>query len=40
MENRDKQVGIRSWCQLAQQYETDVNRNVTIKRIESALGMS
>jgi hypothetical protein len=28
MENRDKQDGIRSWCQLVQQYETDGNRNV------------
>jgi hypothetical protein len=35
MENRDKQDGIRSWCQLVQQYETDGNRNVRIKRIES-----
>jgi hypothetical protein len=35
MENRDKQDGIRSWCQLAQQYETDGNRNVRIKRLES-----
>jgi hypothetical protein len=33
MENRDKQDGIRSWRQLAQQYETDGNRNVRIKRI-------
>jgi hypothetical protein len=31
MENRDKQDGIRSWCQLVQQYETDGNRNVRIK---------
>jgi hypothetical protein len=35
MENRDKQDGIRSWCQLVQQYETDGNRNVRIKRLES-----
>jgi hypothetical protein len=35
MENRDKQDGIRSWCQLVQQYESDGNRNVTIKRLES-----
>jgi hypothetical protein len=34
MENRDKQDGIRSWCQLVQ-YETDGNRNVRIKRLES-----
>jgi hypothetical protein len=37
MENRDKQDGIRSWCQLIQQYETDVNRNVRIKRLESVI---
>jgi hypothetical protein len=35
MENRDKQDGIRSWCQLVQQYETDGNRNVRIKRLEN-----
>jgi hypothetical protein len=34
MENRNKQYGIRSWCQLVQQYETDGNRNVSIKRLE------
>jgi hypothetical protein len=37
MENRDKQNGIRSWCQLVQQYETDSNRNVRIKRLESVI---
>jgi hypothetical protein len=37
MENRDKQDGIRSWCQLVQQYETDGNRNVRIKRPESVI---
>jgi hypothetical protein len=37
MENRDKQDGIVSWCQLVQQYETDDNRNVKIKRIESEI---
>jgi hypothetical protein len=38
MENRDKQDdGIRSWCQLVQQYETDSNRNVRIKRLESVI---
>jgi hypothetical protein len=37
MENRDKQDGIRSWCQLLQQYETDGNRNVKIKRLESVI---
>jgi hypothetical protein len=34
MENRDKHDGIRSWYQLVQQYETDGNSNVTIKRLE------
>jgi hypothetical protein len=38
MENRDKQDdGIRSWYQLVQQYETDSNRNVRIKRLESVI---
>jgi hypothetical protein len=37
MENRDKQDEIRSWCQLVQQYETDDNRNVRIKRLESII---
>jgi hypothetical protein len=37
MENRDKQDGIRSLCQLVQQYETDGNRNVRIKRLESVI---
>jgi hypothetical protein len=37
MENRDKQDDIRSWCQLVQQYETDGNRNVRIKRLESVM---
>jgi hypothetical protein len=37
MENRDEQDGIRSWCQLLQQYETDGNRNVRIKRLESVI---
>jgi hypothetical protein len=37
MENRDKQDGIRSWCQLVQQYETHGNRNVEIKRLESVI---
>jgi hypothetical protein len=37
MENRDKQDGIRSWCQLVQQYETDGNGNVRIKRLESVI---
>jgi hypothetical protein len=37
MENRDKQDDIRSWCQLVQQYETDGNRNISIKRLESVI---
>jgi hypothetical protein len=37
MENRDKQDSICSWCQLMQQYETDGNRNVRIKRLESVI---
>jgi hypothetical protein len=37
MENKDKQDGVCSWCQLAQQYETDGNRNVRIKRLESVI---
>jgi hypothetical protein len=35
MENRDKQDSLRSRCQLVQQYETDGNRNVRIKRLEN-----
>jgi hypothetical protein len=37
MENRDKKDGIRSWCQLVQQYETNGNRYVRIKRLESII---
>jgi hypothetical protein len=37
MENRHKQYGIHSCCQLLQQYETDGNRNVRIKRLESVI---
>jgi hypothetical protein len=37
MENGDKQDGIRSCCQLVQQYETDGNRNLRIKRLESVI---
>ena len=37
MENRSKQDGIRSWCQLVKQYETDGNRNVRIKKLEMSL---
>jgi hypothetical protein len=37
MENRDKQDGIRSWCQLVKQYERDGNKNIRIKRLESVI---
>jgi hypothetical protein len=39
MEYTDKQDGIRSWCQLVQQYETGDNRNVRIKRLESVINL-
>jgi hypothetical protein len=39
MENRNKQDGIRSWCQLVQQYETDGNRNVRMKKLENIITM-
>jgi hypothetical protein len=35
MENRIKQDGIRAWYQLINQYETDGNRNVRIKKLEN-----
>jgi hypothetical protein len=31
--NRHKRYGIRSWCHLVQQYETNGNINVRLKRI-------
>jgi hypothetical protein len=37
MENRDKQDGIRLWCQSVKQYETDGNRDFRIKRLESVI---
>jgi hypothetical protein len=37
MENRSKQDGIRSWCQLVQQYETNGNQNVRIKKLENVI---
>jgi hypothetical protein len=37
MENRGKQYGIYPWFQLVQKYETDCNRNVRIKRLESVI---
>jgi hypothetical protein len=36
-ENRSKQDGIRSWYQLVNQYETDGNKNVRIKKLENAI---
>jgi hypothetical protein len=37
MENRLKQDGIQSWYQLVNQYETESNRNVRIKRLENVI---
>ena len=37
MENRSKQDGIRSWCQLVMQYEKDGNRNVRIRKLENVI---
>jgi hypothetical protein len=37
LENIDKQDGIRSWCQVVQKYETDGNRNVRIKKLNSVI---
>jgi hypothetical protein len=37
MENRLKQDGIRSWYQLVNQYETESNRNVRIKKLENVI---
>jgi hypothetical protein len=37
MENRGKQDGIRSWYQLVNQYETDGNKNVRIKKLENVI---
>jgi predicted ATPase len=37
MENRDKQDGIRPWCQLVKQHEKVGNRNVRIKRLENVM---
>jgi hypothetical protein len=37
MENRLKQDVIRSWYQLVNQYETESNRNVRIKRLENVI---
>jgi hypothetical protein len=37
MENRLKQDDIRSWYQLVNQYETESNRNVRIKRLENVI---
>jgi hypothetical protein len=35
MEKRVKKYGIRSWYQLVNQYETEINRNVRIKKLEN-----
>ena len=37
MENTAKQDGIRSWCQLIKQYQTDENKNVRIKKLENVI---
>jgi hypothetical protein len=37
MENRIKQDGIRAWYQLINQYETDGNKNVRIKKLENVI---
>jgi hypothetical protein len=37
MENRNKQDGIRPWYQSVNQYETDGNRNVRIKKLENVI---
>jgi hypothetical protein len=37
MENRIKQDGIRSWYQIVNQYETDSNRKVRIKKLENVI---
>jgi hypothetical protein len=37
MENRGKQDGIRSLYQLVNQYETDGNQNVRIKKLENVI---
>jgi hypothetical protein len=36
IENRGKQDGIRSWYQSVNQYETDSNKKVRIKKLENA----
>jgi hypothetical protein len=37
MENRNKQDGIKSWYQLVNQYETDGNKNVRVKKLENVI---
>jgi antibiotic biosynthesis monooxygenase (ABM) superfamily enzyme len=37
VENRNKQDGIRAWYQSINQYETDENRNVWIKKLENVI---
>ena len=37
MENRHKQDGIRAWYQFVNQYKTDGNGNVRIKKLENVI---
>jgi hypothetical protein len=37
MKNRGKQDGIRSWYQVVNQYETDGNKNVRIKKLANII---
>jgi hypothetical protein len=37
MENRNKQDGIWLWYKLVDQYETDGNRNIRIKKLENVI---
>jgi hypothetical protein len=37
MENRLKQDGIRSWYQLVNQYETEINCRVRINKLENVI---
>ena len=40
LQNRSKQDGIRSWCQLVKQYEKVGNRNARIKKLENIITTS
>jgi hypothetical protein len=37
MENKNKQDGIRAWYQLVNQYESDGNKNIRIKKLENVI---